>query len=300
MMVAAHTHRGSTGNSTNRLAAIKGPLSGAVLGAIGGLGCGVDPPPYSSTTAGTTYCADFLHFAHECATWATAAFLVCLCLAVAAGFLAAQLNNDQAKEGSFLRKNQSTFLFALAVLAGILGAYFHSRADAASSAAAEVEVAMTNGDDGRRYNLCLGAASHWDGSLSKALDAANAAAPKADANGASQLAEAVGRGGEARAQIIGATEKHGQVLATLLDAVEKAIPPAKMSDDLAAKLNTARAALKDGDNTLGEATRLSNATTELVAKAKESLKPVDDGQKPAAGPPAAAPKAGEQRDANPR
>ena len=118
-----------------------------------------------------------------------------------AGFLAAQLNNDQSKTG-FLKKNQSTFLFALALLSGIFGAYLHSRADAASSAAAEVEVAMMNRDSANRYNMCLGAASRWDASLSKALDAANAAVPNTEANGTYQLANAVEKSGEARGRVI--------------------------------------------------------------------------------------------------
>ena len=71
----------------------------------------------------------------------------------------------------------------------------HSRAEAASSAAAEVEVAMTNRDNGKKYNVCLEAASRWDASLSKALDAANAAVPNTEANGTYQLANAVEKSG---------------------------------------------------------------------------------------------------------
>jgi hypothetical protein len=120
----------------------RGCLWGAGLAAMGALGCGVTPPIYSSPVA-NNYCTDFLRFAHACSAGNTAGFLICLCLTVSSGFLAAQLNNDQARE-SFFRKNQSTFLFVIAVLAGIMGAYFHSRADAASSAAAEVQSAMRN------------------------------------------------------------------------------------------------------------------------------------------------------------
>jgi hypothetical protein len=165
----------------------------AGLGAGAGLGCGVTPLPYTSPMAGN-YCPDFLHFAHACASWATGGFLVCLGITVVAGFLAAQLNNGQAGD-SFFKKNQSTFLFALALLSGIFGAYLHSRAEAASSAAAEVEVAMTNRDNGKKYNVCLEAASRWDASLSKALDAANAAVPNTEANGTYQLANAVEKSG---------------------------------------------------------------------------------------------------------
>ena len=263
-------------------------------GRCGGLGCGVAPPPYPGPEA-SNYCPNFLNFAHACAAWATAGFLVCLCLTVVAGFLAAQLNNDQSKTG-FLKKNQSTFLIALALLSGIFGAYLHSRADAASSAAAEVEVAMMNRDSANRYNMCLGAASRWDASLSKALDAANAAVPNTEANGTYQLANAVEKSGEARGRVIRATENQGQVLMTLLDVMES-IPQAKMPKPLKEKLAAARATLEVAKSTLGDATAISNETTDLVVKAKKSLPSGDGNQTLAPAPPKLEPKPGVPSDA---
>jgi hypothetical protein len=256
----------------------------AALGAVAGLGCGVTPLPYTSPMAGN-YCPDFLHFAHACASWATAGFLVCLCITVVAGFLAAQLNNGGTSD-SFFKKNQSTFLFAFAVLSGIFGAYLHSRAEAASSAAAEVEVAMMNRDSGKRYNMCLGAASRWDASLSKALDAANAAVPNTEASGTYQLADAVEKSGEARGRVIHATENQGQVLATLLDVME-AIPQAKMPKPLKEKLAAARAKLEEMKSTLGDAKNISNDTTDLVVKAKKTLQSGEQEQGPAPAEPKA-------------
>jgi hypothetical protein len=258
------------------------------------LGCSVTPPPYSDPAA-STYCSDFLHFAHACAAWATAGFLVCLSLTVAAGFLAAQLNNDQAKEG-FLRKNQSTFLFVVAVLSGIFAAYLHSRADAASSAAAEVELAMMNRDGGKTYNMCLGAASRWDGSLSKALDAANAALPQKSADGTYQLANAAEKSGEARGRVIRATENQGQVLMTLLDVIDKAIPAAKMPQQLKETLAAARAKLDEAKSTLGDAKTISNDSAELVGKAKRSLQAAEEDQAAAPGQPKTEPKPGTQHN----
>jgi hypothetical protein len=202
---------------------------------------------------------------------------------VTAGFLAAQLNNDQAREG-FLRKNQSTFLFVLAVLAGVMGAYFHSRADAASSAAAEVQVALMNRDEGKRYDLCLGSASRWDGSLSRSLDAANAAAPKSDSNGTYQLADAVEKSGEVRGRLIRATESQGQVARTLLDALEKAIPQAKMSPQLRSDLAAARAKLDDVSTSIGSSKVISEDSSALVEKAKKTLRSADDDQATAPKP----------------
>jgi DNA repair exonuclease SbcCD ATPase subunit len=204
--------------------------------------------------------------------------------------LAAQLNNGGGGD-SFLKKNQSTFLFALAVLSGIFGAYLHSRAEAASSAAAEVEVAMMNRDSAKRYNMCLGAASRWDASLSKALDAANAAVPNTEANGTYQLADAVEKSGEARGQVIHATENQGQVLSTLLDVME-AIPQAKMPKPLKEKLAAARAKLEEVKSTLGDAKNISNDTTDLVVKAKKTLQSGEQEQ----GPAPTEPKAGSPRD----
>ena len=251
-------------------------LWGAVVATFCTLGCGVSPPPYSSPMAGN-YCTDFLDFAHLCALWSTIGFLICMCMAVAAGFLAAQLNNDQAKE-SFFRKNQSTFLFVLAVLAGIFAAYSHSRADAASSAAAEVEVAMMTRDSGKMYNQCLGAASRWDGSLAKALDAANSAVPKTDSSGTIQLADAVEKSGDVRVRIIHATESQEQVLTTLLDAMEKSIPPGKMSAQLKDDLASARTKLDEVRRSLGDTKSISNDTSDLVTKAKKTLRASDEEQ----------------------
>jgi len=253
-----------------------GQLGVAVLAALGTPGCGVTPPIYPSPAAGN-YCTDFLRFAHSCAAGNTAGFLICLCVTVASGFLAAQLSNDQAR-ASFFRKNQSTFLFVIAVLCGILGAYFHSRADAASSAAAEVQVALMNRDEGKRYDLCLGAASRWDGSLSRSLDAANTAVPKAEAKGTYQLADAVEKSGEVRGRIIRATESQGQVSRTLLDAIEKAIPPAKMSPQLKDELAAARAKLDDVSNSIGGTKKISSDMSNLVEKAKRNLRPAEDEQ----------------------
>jgi len=254
----------------------RGCLWSAGLAAMGALGCGVTPPIYSSPVA-NNYCTDFLRFAHACSAGNTAGFLICLCLTVSSGFLAAQLNNDQARE-SFFRKNQSTFLFVIAVLAGIMGAYFHSRADAASSAAAEVQSAMRNRDDGKRYDLCLGAASRWDGSLSKSLDAANAAAPKSDSDGTYQLADAAEKSGVVRVRLIRATESQGQVARTLLDALEKAIPPAKMSAQLKADLAAARVKLDDVSSSLGSTKSIANDSSDLVERAKKNLRAADDEQ----------------------
>ena len=263
----------------------------AALGAVGGLGCGVAPPPYPSPEA-SNYCPNLLNFAHACAAWGTAGFLICLCITVAAGFLAAQLNNGQAGD-SFFKRNQSTFLFVLAVLSGIFAAYLHSRAEAASSAAADTEMAMMNRDSGKRYNLCLGAASHWDGSLSKALDAASAAVPKTEAEGTHQLANAVERSGEARGRVIRATQNQGQVLMTLLDVME-AIPQAKMPKPLKEQLAAARAKLEEVKGTLGDAQTISNETADLVVKAKRNLPPGDEDKAPAPAPPE--PKAGVPHD----
>jgi hypothetical protein len=254
----------------------RGGIWGVGLAAFGALGCGVVPPLYPSPAA-NNYCTDFLRFAHGCSAGNTAGFLICLCITVTAGFLAAQLNNDQAREG-FLRKNQSTFLFVFAVLAGVMGAYFHSRADAASSAAAEVQVALMNRDEGKRYDLCLGAASRWDGSLSRSLDAANAAAPKSDSNGTYQLADAVEKSGEVRGRLIHATESQGQVARTLLDALEKAIPPAKMSPQLRSDLAAARAKLDDVSTSIGSSKVISEDSSALVEKAKKTLRSADDDQ----------------------
>jgi len=255
---------------------------GAALTVWGALGCGVTPPIYPSPAA-NNYCTDFLRFAHVCAAGNTAGFLICLCVTVAAGFLAAQLNNDQARD-SFFRKNQSTFLFVVAVLTGILGAYFHSRADAASSAAAEVQMALMNRDDGKRYNLCLGAASRWDGSLSRSLDAANAAAPRTDSSGTYQLAESVEKSGVVRGRIIHATESQGQVSRTLLDAIEKAIPPAKMTPQLKAELAAARSKLDDVSSSIGSTKIISDVSSDLAEKAKKNLRPTDDDQASAPKP----------------
>ena len=254
----------------------RGRLGVAGLAAVGVLGCGVTPPIYPSPAA-NNYCTDFLHFAHACSAGNTAGFIICLCITVAAGFLAAQLNNDQAKE-SFFRKNQSTFLFVVAVLVGILGAYFHSRAEAASNAAADVQLAMRNRDDGKRYDLCLGAASRWDGSLSKSLEAANAAAPKAESTGTYQLADAVEKSGVVRGRILRATESQGQVARTLLDAIEKAIPPAKMSPQFKAELAAARAKLDDVSSSIGSTKIISDDSSELAEKAKKTLHATDDDQ----------------------
>jgi len=272
------------------------PFSVAVLAAFGALGCGVTPPIYPSPAA-SNYCTDFLRFAHSCAAGNTAGFLICLCTTVTAGFLAAQLNNDQARD-SFLRKNQSTFLFVVAVLAGVLGAYFHSRADAASGAAADVQVAMMNRDEGKRYDLCLGAASRWDGSLSRSLDAANAAAPKADSNGTYQLADAVEKSGVVRGRLIHATESQAQVTRTLLDALEKAIPPAKMSPQIKADLEAARAKLDDMSTTIGSTKVISDDTSNLVEKAKKSLRSADE--EPATPPKQAKPEATPDQHALPQ
>jgi hypothetical protein len=259
------------GNPVARLIPIKGLLSVAALGA--GFGCSVAPPKADR------YCTDFLHFAHSCATWATTGFLICLSIAVAAGFLAAQLSNDKDKPG-FFKKNQSTFLFALAVLAGIFAAYLHSRADAASSAAAEVEIAMTNRDGNKMYNMCLAAASRWDASLSKALDAANAAVPNTEASGTAKLAEAQSTAGVSRSHVIDATEKQNLALQTLLDVMETTVPSSKMSKELMLRLTEAKVQLEQVQKSLVDAKSSSNATKTMVEDAQKILKSAEAEQPP--------------------
>jgi len=151
-------HGNSSGKRRKHLHWRSLALAGAILLASG---CGPVPPPYelgTATSTGTSYCTALLRFAHTSAAATTTIYLICVCLAVILGFLASQLNNDPA-EKTLLKKNRSTFLFVGAATAGILGAYFHSRADAASKAAADVDSALAVGRDWTKYKLCLAAAS---------------------------------------------------------------------------------------------------------------------------------------------
>lgn len=247
--------------------------------ALGVAGCGVVPPPYPSPQA-DGYCAELLVHMHRCSGGATGTFLVFLCITVAAGFLAAQLNNDINKEG-FIKKNQSTFLFVVAVLSGILGAYFHSRADASAAAAGEIQMAMTVRDSAKRYDMCLVAASRWDGSMSKSLEAATSAVPTADGKATTQLADAVDRSHESRSRMIRASEEQRQVLGTVLDAIERALPAGKKSKQLKEDLANAREKLGVVKNNLGEAESIGDDTKNLVDKARKTLQ-AEEGAAPEA------------------
>jgi hypothetical protein len=234
-------------------------------------GCGVSPTAFQ-TGVPNSYCDDFLRFAHLCASWATGGFLVCLCITVTTGFLAAQLSNRDG--GTFWAKNQSTFLFVGAVLFGILGAYLHARADAASRAASDIEQGMTNRDPGKRYDLCLVAASRWDGSLSQSLDAASAAVSKSDTSGASQLAEAAGKAGEARAKFLKVTEEHDEILRAILNTLDKTVPAGRKQ--VRTEIDQARTRLDEGRGAIGDVKTLIEDESEMVVKAKKMLRTPDD------------------------
>ena len=110
--------------------------------------------------------------------------------------------------------------------------------------------------------------------------------PNTESNGTYQLANAVEKSGEARGRVIHATENQGQVLMTLLDVMES-IPQAKMPKPLKEKLAAARSTLEGAKSTLGDATAISNETTDLVVKAKKTLQSGDQEKAPAPAEPKA-------------
>ena len=82
---------------------------------------------------------------------------------------------------------------------------------------------------------------------------------------------------------------------TLLDVVEKTIPPAKMPKPLKEQLAAARAKMEEVKSTLGDAKTASEETTNLVVKAKKSLPSGDEDKAPAPAP-APEPNAGVPHD----
>jgi hypothetical protein len=249
-------------------------------------GCVPTVPLYDSVT-GTTghqYCADFLRYTHACVSSTTFLYLFCLCVAVVLGFLAAQLNNDPNGATTFA-KHRSSFLFVVAAVAGILGAYFHSRADAASVAAADIEAALTARKDFKKYQMCLVAASKWDGSRSEALDAANAMASDKNSSGTAQLTDAMEASEGARSKALEAIDKSNRAVQSLLQLFEQNQSPQRrqgqaqprgtqVQDSL--KLTQVQDRLKEAQQALDQAKVRAESTQGIVAQIKRNLTAVED------------------------
>jgi hypothetical protein len=245
-------------------------LASAILGASG---CGPVPPPYEfgiGSTAGSSYCTAFLRFAHASAAATTTIYLISVCLAVILGFLAAQLSNDPT-EKSLLKKHRSTFLFVGAATAGILGAYFHSRANAASKAAADVDSALAVGRDWAKYKLCLAAASRWDGSRADSLDAASVMAAELSSSGNTQAKNSMTSGAAASEQVSGATDKASKALHDLSAALEEATNAPGNARPAKEKLIAARRALKDATVAVETAKLQAASASQTMRSAKQSF-----------------------------
>jgi hypothetical protein len=193
-----------------------------------------------------------------------------VCLAVILGFLASQLNNDPA-EKTLLKKNRSTFLFVGAATAGILGAYFHSRADAASKAAADVDSALAVGRDWTKYKLCLAAASRWDGSRADSLDAAGVMASELSSSGNTQAKDSMTSGTAASEQVSGATDKAAKALHDLSAALDEATNAPGNARPASEKLITARLALKEATSAVDTAKIQAASASQTMRSAKQAL-----------------------------
>jgi hypothetical protein len=222
---------------------------------------------------GNSYCTSFLRFAHMSAAATTTIYLICICLAVILGFLAAQLSNDP-NEKTLLKKHRSTFLFVGAAVAGILGAYFHSRADADSKAAADIESALTTHRDWTKYKLCLDAASRWDGSRSDSLAAASAMASELNASGTTQAKDSVTSGTAASEQVSKATDKAVKALhdvSAVVDELSGMPAGGKASKE---KLAAARQTMKDATAAVEAAKIQAASASQTLRSAKQALSAV--------------------------
>ncbi len=268
----------------------RGPCEWGLLGlsAAAVASCGVIPPPYQANSgAGTAYCTSFLRFSQVCSAGTTAVYLTCICLAIVFGFLAAQLSNDPS-ETSLLKKHRSTFLFVGAATAGVLGAYYHSRADAASKAAADVESAMAMRWDWARYKSCLAAAAHWDGSRSESLDAANAAASDQTTSGNSKLLDSMQSASAARDHSLDATDQATKALSEFLGMLEQS-SAARSGRVSKANLDDARKAIDEARASVASARKHSATAQESLETARQAFSSQDIG--PAEGSPSGKPQA---------
>jgi hypothetical protein len=258
-----------------------------LLAAVTLSGCIPRVPFYDSTTrrTGHEFCSDFLRYAHACVSSATFIYLFCVCTAVVLGFLAAQLNNDPTGSTTFA-KHRSTFLFVVAAVAGILGAYFHSRADAASVAAADIENALATRRDFRKYQLCLGAASKWDGSRSEALDAAYAIASDKSSNESAPLSKAMDGFDGSQAKTLEAIDKSNRAAQGLFQFVERTQSPQRRQTQLQPQVTLVQDALKEAQQALEQAKVHAESTRGMVAQFKSSLVASDDPDSAKVPPPA--------------
>ena len=127
-------------------------------------GCGVRPPSYQAGVA-HGYCAALLESARWFVNVDTPLYLVFACLTVGLGYLTSQFSNDP-QGPNLLAKHRASLVFVLALVSGILGVYFRSRADAASRAAADIQVAMIAPGERTRYDMCLEASLEKRGIVS--------------------------------------------------------------------------------------------------------------------------------------
>jgi len=227
----------------------------------------------SEASVGYRYCAKLLEISHRYATGSTISYLIFLCLAVGLGFVATHLRNNESNKGDdpdkkpFVIKYRCTLMFVGAAMAGILAAYLHSRAEAASQTAAAAQQAMARCNDWRSYAICLHAAARWDSSRADSLAAASTAATDKEPSGNEQPRGPGSEGSPRRAK----WEKNTKdAVSELRRAMEELDVPQSKRSEFKAALKKANHAI-DNMEEISEEKQGATPTTETKTAASQKI-----------------------------
>lgn len=234
--------------------------------------CGYVTPPEYAPGAGHKYCAALLESSRSFVNVNTPTYLTLAAVTVGFGYFASHFTNDPKAE-KFLARHIAAFFFVGALVAGVIATYAHGRADAGSRAASEIQAAMIAKDDRVKFDLCLEAASKWDGSRTDSSAAVSAMASeqaKKTKVAAVDLVEAVQKSADAKERNAEASETAAVAAERVLDAVTKTLPAEKQS---AAKgdIESAKQAIQSAKTSAAVAKTTAKAAKDAANKAQEKM-----------------------------